>query len=239
MVYSVVIPAAGSGARMGASVPKVLLQIPEHPSDHSILMETVATFHSDPRCRHVIICYPASFAEDFGAQLGHFDRVQLVAGGQTRQESVYKGVQALIARDDLGSSSVVLVHDAARCCVDRVTIQNVLEGVANYGAVTAGMPAVDSLCRVDDSAAVLSYLDRSTIFMVQTPQGFILEDLYAAHRQALHEGIEATDDASLVARIRSVHMVVGNKANLKVTHPGDMKAVEFYCSKREGADEGD
>lgn len=239
MSYSVIIPAAGSGSRMGANVPKVLLKIPGHSSGYSILMETVEKFHSDPRCTHIIICYPVSSAEDFGAQVGHLERVLLVPGGQSRQESVYKGIQALVGRDELAPSSVVLVHDAARCCVDRVTIENVLEGVANYGAVTAGIPAVDSLCRVDDSAAVLSYLDRSTTYMVQTPQGFMLEDLYAAHRQAFHEGIEGTDDASLVARIRKVHMVSGNKANLKVTHPYDMKAVEFYCGEREGANEGD
>jgi 2-C-methyl-D-erythritol 4-phosphate cytidylyltransferase len=237
--YSVIIPAAGSGSRMGANVPKVLLQIPGHSLGYSILMETVATFHSDPRCSHIIICYPVSSAEYFGTQVGRFERVHLVPGGQTRQESVYEGIQALVARYELASSSVVLVHDAARCCVDRVTIENVLEGVANYGAVTAGIPAVDSLCRVDNSAAVLTYLDRSKTYMVQTPQGFLLKDLYAAHKQAFDEGIEGTDDASLVARIRKIHMVAGNRANLKVTHPYDMKAVEFYCSERERVNEGD
>jgi 2-C-methyl-D-erythritol 4-phosphate cytidylyltransferase len=85
------------------------------------------------------------------------------------------------------------------------------------------MRVVDSLCR-SQSQVIDSYVDREALWVIQTPQGFILQDLLVAHRTAASEGIAALDDAGLVARLRPIHLVEGDRFNIKVTEPSDLPA---------------
>ena len=228
--YAAIIPAAGSGTRMGASVPKVLLRVSS--GSHSILKETVSCFEHDPDCVGIVLCIPAEWHERFAAEVQGCTKVQLVHGGATRQESVCNGVVALEA--SIGASQAelpVLVHDAARSCISREVIARVREGVARHGAVTAAVQVVDSLCRAEDGV-ISHHVDRAQLWAIQTPQGFILRDLLAAHREAATCGIEALDDAALVARLRPVHVVEGDRLNIKVTQPGDLAIAEMIRTTR-------
>ena len=217
MNYSVIIPAAGCGSRMGAEVPKVLLRLSEAASSPSIIQRAVDIFVDDPQCVSVVVCVPPEWRERH--------KVALIPGGATRQESVRLGVESLSASvvragGDL-RATCVLVHDAARCCVSRDVIHRVVEGVRLNGAVTAAVPVPDSLCRVADGA-VSSFVDRDSVWAIQTPQGFLLDELRSAHFAARTDGFVALDDASVVARIRDVRVVEGDRLNIKVTHPQDL-----------------
>lgn len=233
MSYCVVIPAAGSGSRMGAALPKVLLKLKEYSQNHprSILQETVRTFAADAACRSIVVCAPAEWRTSFIEQLSDYNQVVVTAGGATRQESVLLGVEAFNKQGIVLGDTVVLVHDAARCCLTQELIKRVVEGVRQHGAVTAAVPVVDSLCRVQDGI-LEEYVDRKNAWAIQTPQGFLLQDLLHAHKTAQLEQLEALDDAELVARIRPVHIILGDRFNIKVTQPHDLEVADRIISSR-------
>lgn len=211
---------------MGADVPKVLLRISNGSSEHSIITKTVNIFSRDPVCSRVVVCVPAAWHGAFLEEIGAVAKVMIVLGGSTRQDSVRLGVEALAKRvlseggDE--ASEVVLVHDAARCCVTAQVIDRVVNGVLEVGAVTAAVPVPDSLCKVS-AGTISSFVDREHVWAIQTPQGFLLRDLRGAHFAAHTDMFVATDDASVVARIRDVRVVEGDRLNIKVTHPGDLE----------------
>lgn len=230
MRYAVIIPAAGSGSRMGAAVPKVLLHCDEERA-LSILRLTVTRFHDEPDCERVVVCVPEAWKEAFASDLAGLPKTRIVLGGSSRQESVYNGLQALADEERRDMDTVVLVHDAARCCVTPDVIRRVVDGVARHGAVTAAVPVVDSLCRAED-ATIQGYVDRERVWAIQTPQGALLGELVEAHRQAKEAEIEALDDAGLVARIRPVQVVEGDRMNIKVTQPGDLEIARLVLRGR-------
>ena len=223
MRYSVIIPAAGSGSRMGAEVPKVLL--PLGSEGLSIIRGTVSVFLSDPKCDRIVVCVGDEWRARFESELRGLVNVTLATGGETRQDSVRNGVEALGSLLDQSKTSresaCVLVHDAARRCVSRSVIDRVVEGVRAYGAVTAAIPVPDSLAKVADGE-IVGGVARDGVWAVQTPQGFLFEELRSAHFAARVDGFIATDDASVVARIRPVRVVEGDRFNIKITHPADM-----------------
>lgn len=225
MNYSVIIPAAGSGSRMGAAVPKVLLRLSETASSPSIIQRSVAIFEADPRCERIVVCVPAEWVERFSDELKGREKVTITHGGATRQESVRLGVELLSTLVVRGGGDLratcVLVHDAARCCVSHAVIGRVVEGVSTDGAATAAVPVPDSLCKAS-GGTISSFLDREDVWAIQTPQGFLLEELRAAHFAAKADGFVALDDASVVKRIREVKVVEGDRLNIKVTHPSDL-----------------
>lgn len=217
---------------MGADIPKVLLRLSDDTSTPTIIARTVHVFSSDPLCQRIVVCVPAAWRGAFLREIGAESKVTLVDGGGTRQESVRLGVQKVAelvraeGRDDAGES--VLIHDAARCCISADLIARVVEGVARYGAVTAAVPIPDSLCKVSGSE-VSSFVDRENVWAIQTPQGFMLGELRAAHFAAQADGFLALDDASVVSRIRDVQVVEGDRRNIKVTHPYDISLARLFA----------
>lgn len=211
---------------MGADVPKVLLRLSTGSLERSIIAQTVTIFSRDPSCERVVVCVPAAWQGAFSEEIGGVAKVMLVLGGATRQESVRLGVEALAQRflaegvDE--ASACVLVHDAARCCVSPDVIKRVVDGVREFGAVTAAVPVPDSLCKVS-GGTISSFVDRENVWAIQTPQGFLLRELRGAHFAARTDMFVATDDASVVARIRDVRVVDGDRLNIKVTHPEDLE----------------
>ena len=225
MSYSVIIPAAGIGSRMGATVPKVLLPLRSvgRKSDSSILRHTVSIFARDRSCKRIVVCIPDSWRSQFETELDEFANVTLVAGGSSRQASVHCGVELLAGM--VGSETdreAVLIHDAARVCVTEQTIARIVSGIYEYGAVTAAIKVVDSLCRAEGNR-LNAYIDRSDVWAIQTPQGFWLSDLLVAHRDAVNRGVIAGDDAALVGLSRQIHLIDGDRENVKVTMPEDLE----------------
>jgi len=145
----------------------------------------------------------------------------MVLGGETRQQSVRAG---LVALQSAGAQprEIVLIHDAARCCVTAPVIVRVVAEVEKSGAATAAVPVVDAMVRAE-SSCISSYIERAGLWSIQTPQGFVLEEILKAHEDAVTQGTEALDDASLVSIGRSVPLVLGDRLNIKVTTPEDLE----------------
>jgi 2-C-methyl-D-erythritol 4-phosphate cytidylyltransferase len=225
---------------MRAAVPKVLLTLEQegasqvHPAP-SIVLRTALVFANDPECTSIIVCCPDGWRERFEHELSGVRAVRVIAGGGTRQDSVRLGVEYLNQSGIVREDTPVLVHDAARCCVTRELVQRVVEGVRQYSAVTAAVQVFDALCRVI-GGSVEGSVNREGLWSVQTPQGFLFGDLRQAHLNAVEQGILALDDAALVAQIRPVRVVVGERLNIKVTEPADVGIARMIVSNREVAE---
>lgn len=150
-----------------------------------------------------------------GASLG---RWRVLPGGATRQASVAAGVSALQS-----DAEVVCVHDAARPLVAAGTVRGVLEAAGLHGAATAASRPSDSVRQDTGSDGASTALDRSRLWLVETPQAFRRDILARAHREALAGGASYTDDASLVEAIgQQIRIVESEGRNLKVTLEADL-----------------
>ncbi len=198
----------------------------------SIIQRTVQIFSCDPECEHIVVCVNPEWRARFDEELRGLPKVVLVDGGETRQESVRCGVEALgsLVVSPPHAKSCVLVHDAARCCLPADVVRRVVDGVYEHGAVTAAVSVPDALSTVIDGV-LRSSVDRGNVWAIQTPQGFWLDELRGAHLAANAAGFVALDDASVVARGREVRVVEGDRRNIKVTHPQDLQVAVQMCRK--------
>jgi 2-C-methyl-D-erythritol 4-phosphate cytidylyltransferase len=231
-MYSVIIPAAGSGTRLGSDTPKAFVPITIQGVTKAVVEWGIAPFLSDANCRHVVIAAPKELIQDCARLFDSCTKVTVVAGGATRQQSVKQALDFLTHCLGEREDSTVLVHDAARCNLSDDVISRVVAGVAEFGAVTAAVPVVDAMVRVSKEGTVESEVDRSGVWAVQTPQGFLLKDLHRAHEEFSPEHGPALDDASLVGKFRAVSVVQGDPKNCKVTYSTDVELITLYRSVR-------
>jgi 2-C-methyl-D-erythritol 4-phosphate cytidylyltransferase len=231
----VILPAAGMGTRMAPghatpNAPKQFLALQGLP----ILVHSLRAFAAVPRvsCIYVAVRKPEmSRMESLIAEHALASRVRVVEGGDTRQASVSQALKALPAADD----DIILVHDAVRPLIDPATIERTIEAVESYGAAIVGLPAVDTIKQVERTArgAIVTTIPREYIVQAQTPQGFRAGVLRQAFADAEADGFIGTDEASIVERSGvQVAVVMGSPANLKITHPSDLKLAEFYLQHR-------
>ncbi len=223
----VVVPAAGSGQRMGGR-KKAFLRLAGEP----VLLHTLRPFLAHPGVEVVVVALPASDADRPPTWLRELGaKVRCVAGGATRMASVRKALESL--PPDL---SVAVVHDGARPLITQEIIDRCVEVARSGIGAVAGWPVVDTLKEVDAEDRVLSTPDRSRFWRAQTPQAFPLTELLAAYREGEEAGVTATDDAGLFAlRGGEVRMVRGGAWNLKVTHPEDVALAEALLADRGGS----
>ncbi len=150
--------------------------------------------------------------------------VQIVLGGKERQDSVACGLQAVSE-----NTNIVLVHDGARPLASTELFNNVVDAANTYGAATVGVPATDTIKRVDTEHTVIETLQRSELYQIQTPQGFQKELFVEAHQAAYETKYLGTDDVSLVEYVgKPVHIVEGDYCNIKVTTPNDIAVAKRY-----------
>ena len=215
MNVTAIIAAAGLGRRLGAGVPKQMLDV----GGRSMLERSVRAFVSHPGVRDVVVALPAALAADPPGWLGSGgSRLRVVAGGERRQDSVANAFDAVA--DD---AEIVLVHDAARPFVTAEVISRSIDAAARHGAAIAAIRAHDTVKRVEGSV-VTGTLPRESIYLAQTPQAFrrdVLRDAVALGRS----GVSATDEAALAERAgHAVHVIEGDPGNVKITTPGDLDA---------------
>lgn len=165
---------------------------------------------------------PGDLGVPGGASSDAFPKLaEVVAGGSTRQESVYRGLMAL--DEDTAS---VLIHDAARPCVEQGALEASVQGGARHGAVISATPSTDTMKIIRDGV-VEATADRSSLWRAQTPQTFAYGILRTAHERAREEGYVGTDDAELVERAGYVVRVLeGSPDNIKVTTAEDLEIAE-------------
>lgn len=220
MHVTAIIAAGGAGRRLGAGVPKQLLEI----GGESILQRSVAAFLAHPRVSDVIVVLPAGIA---AAPPEWLRGARVVCGGETRQVSVANAFDAVS-----GSSEVVLVHDAARPFVTADIISRAIDGALAHGAAIAAVPVSDTVKRVgaEGGALIAETLPREQIYLAQTPQAFrrtVLREAVALGRS----GVTATDEAGLAeAAGHPVHIVQGDASNVKITTAADLEAARLRHS---------
>jgi 2-C-methyl-D-erythritol 4-phosphate cytidylyltransferase len=216
------IPAAGQGRRMGAEKPKAFLPLGGLP----ILAHTLRKFEDCPQVDEVLPLVPPGeamgWAEEIIARCGLKKVLRIVPGGPERQESVYRGLQAV-----RGKADWVLIHDGVRPFVPPGLIQEALSETFQWKAVVVALPANETIKEVSPEKAVLRTVDRRRLWMIQTPQSFEFPLILRAHEEARKAGFGGTDDASLVERLGiPVRILQGSRFNFKITTPEDLVLAE-------------
>lgn len=222
-MWGAIILGGGSGQRMGAKCNKVLLPI----AGKSMIVRSVEAFV--PLVEQVVV---VSREEDMPVMASELAQngldVPMVSGGATRQESVWRGLQALS-----GQCGGVLVHDGARCLVTADVIQRCMVSVEKCGTGVAAVPVTDTIKTVSDANIALDTPNRTALRAVQTPQGFKVDLLRRAHEQAQRDGFLGTDDASLVERLGvPVQLTAGSRRNIKLTTPEDLLMAEAFFAEQ-------
>jgi 2-C-methyl-D-erythritol 4-phosphate cytidylyltransferase len=251
MKVFVIIPAAGLGTRMSpmpsAMDAKSKTKKP-HPSKQftdlagtPILIHTLRKFAAVDAVSEIWIALRENEMEGFRERLrteaGVLNqavpskKIELVVGGEHRQQSVHHALNAISAAPD----DIVLVHDAVRPLVTSEIIHDVIEAAKKYGAAIAGLPAVDTVKQVErtsEGAIIKATIPRAGVVLAQTPQGFRYDVIKKAFDEAAADGFMGTDEASLAERSgHEVAVVMGAPKNIKITNPGDMELAEFYLRK--------
>jgi 2-C-methyl-D-erythritol 4-phosphate cytidylyltransferase len=224
-----IIPAAGMGTRMGAETPKQFLELDGAP----IAILSLRRIASCEQVTDIIVATRADNVAQLEARIGQErlkQRVRVVRGGDSRQESVAKALE--MVPDD---TEIVIVHDAVRPFVTREQIARVIEEARKTRAAILGIPAMDTVKEVkraslpEDVALITATIPRERIVLAQTPQAFSTKLLKEAFARAQADGVTASDEAGLVERLgHEVHVVLGSERNIKITKPADMELARFY-----------
>ncbi len=223
------IPAAGMGRRMGSERNKLLLTLLGKP----LLAWTLLAAEEARDISWIGIMGQIADQPDFKAILAELSLskpVQLILGGETRQESVYNGLQALPA-----AAERVLIHDGARCLATPQLLDRCAAALLDCPGLIAAVPVKDTIKVVNKTGIIQDTPDRRQLWAAQTPQGFEVQLLKQCHNQGRDSGWQVTDDAALFERCGlPVRIVEGEETNLKVTTPVDLAIAEFILRQRLG-----
>lgn len=217
-----VIVAAGSASRMGG-IDKVMAQLKGEP----MILRTVRAFQQCDAVKEIVIVTREDLIRPISSLCAQMDKVNaVVAGGKSRQESVWLGLNALSKDVKLAA-----IHDGARPLISNAVIDRTVRAAHTYGAAAPAVPVKDTI-KVVKSGLVMATPDRANLRAVQTPQVFDFDLLRGALKKAEEENANLTDDCSAVERMgMSVKIVEGDERNLKVTTPLDLKIAEMLLEE--------
>ncbi len=235
------IPAAGSGTRMGAGQPKLMRNVEGSP----VILRTLGAVTDVCRCNYagmdyrIILITTQDLIDNLKAMCNEYFPdidIEFTLGGDTRTASVSNGIKVISdARDD----DLVLVHDGARCLVTTDEIIACIDGLNDHTVCASAIPVKNTLKEVEllpsGEIRVTSTPDRSKFYEILTPQGFRYKDINMCYRRAVEEGIAATDDTALATEYGlEVYLTKGLYSNLKITTPEDIAiASEIVRSRGE------
>lgn len=221
-----VLLAAGQGRRMNSPVQKQYLLIKGKP----LLYYSLKAFQDAEWIDGIVLVVgkgEISYCRQEIIEKYGFSKVtSIVEGGKERSDSVYCGLQAI------EHCEYVYIHDGARPFIDRDTLLRLQDGVEQFGACVAAVPAKDTIKLADTSQWVLETPDRDKVWIIQTPQVFTYFLVKKAYEAFLSRGGHVTDDAMVVERFghHPVKLVMGDYKNIKITTPEDLKIAEVFCS---------
>ncbi len=223
--YEVVLPAAGSGKRMGAGQNKLFLELLGKP----ILIHTLEVFEQDENCTGIWLAVKPeerAFIREMLSSYGISKVKGLPDGGAERQHSVHSCMKEMEQVD------IVLVHDAARPFITHAIIANLVQSAHDFGAAIAGVRAKDTMKKVRDGI-IEETVDRESLWMIQTPQAFRFDLIVEAEDVAEKVGFLGTDEAMLVERLgHAVHIVESTYENVKMTTKEDLLFGEAILRRR-------
>jgi 2-C-methyl-D-erythritol 4-phosphate cytidylyltransferase len=219
-----VIPAAGSGTRLGGTIPKQFLEIAGAP----ILVHTLRRFDACADIDALIVALPESETASFNTRLASFHLqkpVRIISGGRERSDSILNALNAAAE----WQPEIVAVHDAVRPFVHPTQISAVMARARETGAAILAIASIDTIKEVENGMIVRT-LDRRRIYRAQTPQAFRYDLLRSANEQARVAGWPAemlTDDSLIVERLgHPIAVVEGSPENIKITTPDDLLLAE-------------
>lgn len=231
---SAIIPAAGSGSRMGCAESKTWLKL-----NGKIMIERTLTAlcQGDVIDEMIVVGQLAdkerfeavfkTIAEELALNERKIPRFVFSTGGKERLDSVYQGLLKVSQ-----TSELILVHDGARPLVTKGVIESGLEAALLHGAAVACVPSKDTI-KIVKGGFVSETPDRATVYNVQTPQCFEKNLILKAYEKAMSESISATDDAGLVESLGgAVKVTEGSYENIKVTTPEDVIVAEAILNSR-------
>jgi 2-C-methyl-D-erythritol 4-phosphate cytidylyltransferase len=222
------IPAAGEGRRMGGAMPKQFLPL----GGRELLARTLEVFEACTAIDEIWVVVAAEHCawcqETIVERYGLRKVRGIVAGGTTRQASVWRGLQHVAEAVEL-----VVVHDGVRPLVPELLIQQTLASASQYGAAIAAVPLKDTLKRVSAAHEVEGTVPRERLWRIQTPQAFHHALLRTAFQHAWQHGLQATDEAGLIEAMgHPVKIVPGYEYNVKITTPDDLIFCETFLRNR-------
>jgi len=230
-----VIPAAGTGRRMETAIPKQFLMLGDVP----LLLHSLQVFERAASISQVILVVPKDERERTVSGIieryGIKKVVKIVAGGATRQESVYHGLKEMDPEVE-----VVVVHDAVRPFVTEDLIERSIEAAQKSGGAIVAVPMKETVKQVGADGHILHTVDRAQLWLAQTPQTFRRALLLEGYRKAEYDGFQATDEAAVMERLgQKVAIVPGRWDNIKITTPEDFQMAEAILAGRHNASQAD
>ena len=226
--------AGGSGNRMGAAIPKQFLKINGVP----ILIHTMRLFEKHPQIDCMYLAVPEQYITRAQGMIGEYGlgkTRRVIAGGDSAQDTIYRLLKE--AQRENPEDSIVLLHDGVRPFIPMDLITSNIEGVKRYGSAVTCIPSYETVIVSEDGERVGDVPFRKETYTAQAPQSFILKDILDAHEQIRKrpEGYENMVDACTILRTlgREVHMVRGNRGNLKITTPEDVFVYRALLEYRE------
>lgn len=213
--------AAGSGTRMNNDQPKQFMMVNNKP----LFLYSVEAFQNNEDIDAIVIATNKEYIEKVKELAKGYNKVKsVIAGGETRQQSVYNGLNE-IEKFVNSKKDLVLIHDSARPLVSqRIIDENIALG-KQFGAVDTVVQASDTIINSKDQETINEILNRSELYQTQTPQTFEFGIIKKAHERALKDNVpNVTDDCKLVMHFGvDVHFAKGDKLNFKVTTPEDLE----------------
>jgi 2-C-methyl-D-erythritol 4-phosphate cytidylyltransferase len=214
----VIVPAAGTGSRFGSGIPKQFQQLAGKP----LIQHVIERFIIDENVIRVVV----PVAEVLRSSVKNTDRVTFVSGGETRQQSVIRGLA------EADEAELIAVHDAVRPLFSPAMFHSVIAAAREVGAALPVIPVTDTIHEMTDEATIARTLERGMLAAAQTPQCFRGEILREVMARAEREGITGTDEAGLAARYGyTVKAIPGDPRNLKITVPEDLAIAESYLEQ--------
>ncbi|MBR5236438.1 MAG: 2-C-methyl-D-erythritol 4-phosphate cytidylyltransferase [Clostridia bacterium] len=222
---SCIVAAGGKGSRMGADVNKIFLEYGDMP----VLAHTLLALNNCSAIHEIILVTAENDLPgcmDIANEFSISKVKTITIGGATRQDSVRNGLKEVSFGAD-----IVLIHDAARSLVTDAVICDVIQGVIEFGAAATGVPCKNTLKFANEQGLITGTPDRSTLYEIQTPQGFRRDLIVQAHEAAVKSDLVATDDCFLVESLgASVKITQGDYRNIKITTPEDLLLAEQFSA---------
>lgn len=232
MIYAAVL-AGGNGLRMGGEIPKQFLSVAGRP----IIIRSIDEFVKSNLIDEIYVAVSKDYFEytkNLVDKFYHDEKIIVTVGGKNRNETLFNVLKE-IERKGMNTDDIILTHDAVRPFIDRRIISDNIDCVKQYGACNTVIPAVDTMVRSVNGDYINSIPARNELYHGQTPQSFnarILLDLY--NNLTAEESEIYTDACSVfIKNNMKIHLVKGDRNNIKLTYPEDMEKAEIIIKNRE------
>lgn len=233
MNYTVIF-AGGVGVRMGSNTPKQFLKVGGKP----IIIHVLEKFAIHPEIDGIVVVCKEEYIDECKTYISDYGIgkvLDVIAGGETGQQSIKNGVEYLIRNVSKNQEDIVLVHDGVRPIITKELISECIKGVKENGNSIAAASAVETVIKVNEDGTLAEIVDRSRCRNAKAPQCFVLQELWEAHKKASEDGIEnMIDSAMLMSHYgHQLYTVPCSPDNIKITTPNDYYMFKGMYEKTE------